>query len=212
MVTYVINQTDNDKAPILVPSKTVDQSSFPIALFGRQKLEYGELMNENILHLLENFACPEDESNPGNPDLERALDFTLGNPVEGQLWYNSTNELLYLRQENKWAPLTLQGEIAANFGSISHGEQLPLPVSSSGYVFSYDECAWIVGPRVYPEKLARMVCTTDPIDSTVDHRYVYQSGGGEVNGVVNYMIVAIRDNVNLGERYEDSIIFSDGFE
>lgn len=212
MVTYVINQADNDKAPTLVPSKTVDQSSFPIALFGRQKLEYGELMNENILHLLENFACPEDATNPGNPDLERALDFTLGNPVEGQLWYNSTNGFLYLREATQWTPLALEGEIAANFGSISHGEQLPLPVSSSGYVFSYDECAWIVGPRVYPERLARMVCTTDPVDSTVDHRYVYASGGGEVNGVVNYMIVAIRGNENLGSRYEDGFIFSDGFD
>jgi hypothetical protein len=198
MVTYVINQTDSGKDPILVSSKTVDQSSFPIALFGRQKLEYGELMNENILHLLENFACPEDSNNPCNPDIERALDFTLGNPVEGQLWYNSTDKLMYLRGANQWLPLTLEGEIAANFGSIAHGEQLPLPISSSGYVYSYDECAWIVGPRYYPETISNMVCTTDPIDSTVDHRYTYLSNGLEVTGIVNYMIVAIRDNVNLG--------------
>lgn len=212
MVTYVINQTDNDKEPVLVPSKTVDQSSFPIALFGRQKLEYGELMNENILHLLENFACPEDETNPGNPDLERALDFTLGNPVDGQLWYNSTDGYLYLRKDDVWVLLTLDGEISANFGAIAHGEQLPLPVSSTGYVYSYDECAWIVSPRNYEEGILRMVCTTDPTDSTVDHRYVYLGSTVEIEGTANYMIVAIKGNENIGTRYEDSVIFSDGFE
>lgn len=213
MVTYVVNQTDVDKAPTLVPSKTVDQSSFPIAIFGREKLEYGELMNENILHLLENFACPEDESNPGNPDLERALDFTLGNPVEGQLWYNSTNALLYIREGNAWVPITLNGEIAANFGSIAHGEQLPLPVSSTGYVFTYEECAWMVSPRYYPDgQLSEMTCTTDPADSTVEHQYTYLNSGTQVDGIVNYMIVAIRGNENLGTRFEDGIIFSDGFD
>jgi hypothetical protein len=199
MVTYVINQTDNDKAPTLVDPKTVDQSSFPIAIFGREKLEYGELMNENILHLLENFACPEDDSNPGNPDLTKALDYTLSNPVEGQLWYNSTDELLYIRDNGLWVAIALDGEVSANFGSVSHGEQLPLPVSSTGYTFSYEECAWLVAPRNYPDRISLMVCTTDPNDSTVTHQYRYIGSSTLIDGVVNYMIVAIRNNNNLGD-------------
>lgn len=197
MVTYVINYTDNSKTPISVEEKTINQS-LPIALFGRERLEYGELMNENILHLLENFACPEDSANPGNPDLAIALEHTLQNPVDGQLWYNSTKELIYLRQDGVWVPLSVYGEVAANYGTIADGNQLPLPVSDTGYVFSYDECSWIVGPFHYPDEIDYMRCYSDTDDSRVTMQYRVVGSGEIVSGLANYMIIGVRGNTNLG--------------
>lgn len=202
MVTYVINQTDSGKTPVNVPEKTVNQSDFAIALFGREKLQYGELMNENILHLLENFSCPE--GTPGNPELDPnamgggALDYTLSNATEGQLWYNETNGIMYMRHNSQWIPLSLKGDVAANYGSIAHGQQLPLPVSESGYVFDYPDCAWMVSPRHYPDEIGFMRCYTDTATATVTMQYTLIGDPTLINGTANYLIIGIRNNDNQG--------------
>lgn len=203
MVTYVINRTDINAPTINVAEKTVDQT-LPIAIFGRQKLEYGELMNENILHLLENFACPEDPSNPGNPlfssdPVKGALDHTLQNAIDGQLWYNITNELLYLRVDGVWVPLSMFNEVAANYGTIAHGEHIPLPVSSTGATFTYEECSWMVGPYNYPSEIDLMRCYTSTDDAQVTMQYSVPGSTSIVNGVANYMIIGIRGNKNKGD-------------
>lgn len=208
MVTYVINKTDSTKQTINVEEKSINQD-LPIALFGRERLEYGELMNENILHLLENFACPE--GTDGNPDLSKALDNTLENAIDGQLWYNSTDptdpdnpnagpfaQHLHVRSDGKWVPLSMFNEVAANYGTMAHGNQLPLPVSSTGVTFDYDECSWIVGPTAYPDEIGYMRCYTDTTDSTVTMQYSLEGSATLIDGVANYMIIGIKGNVNRG--------------
>ena len=68
-----INFTNStNKEPIIIEDKSVESStslSFP----GRNTNGYGQVINENFLHLMENFA------NTTPPK----------NPVEGQLWYDS---------------------------------------------------------------------------------------------------------------------------
>ena len=205
MVTYVINRTSTLNPSINVDEKTINQD-LSIALFGRERLEYGELMNENILHLLENFACPQDPNSPvvkpwivgDDSQGVGALTHTLENAVDGQLWFNSSDDYLYVLKNGMWVPLSLFGEVAANYGTASHGEQLPLPVSSTGETFTYDECSWMVGPFNYDEEISFMVCTTDTEDSTVTMQYKPVGSSTLVNGIVNYMIIGIRDNVNIG--------------
>jgi microcystin-dependent protein len=71
---YQINFTDSvNKGFIQVDDNSVNNEtslSFP----GRTKSDYGKLILENLLHLMENFA----NNNPPT------------NPVEGQLWYDTT--------------------------------------------------------------------------------------------------------------------------
>lgn len=197
MVTYNVNFTDDTEEPIGIEERAVD-NSLPITLFGRRKLEYGEEMNENILHLLENFACPEQTINgvgQGVPDLTVALEHTLANAIDGQLWYNSTQKVLYTRTGGVWVPLGHLGEVASNYGTILgdggiDNSQLPLPVSDTGYEFTYDECSWLVSPRTYDGVTAGMVCETDE-NAIVTH--TYNIDGSPVVGVVNYMIIGIRD-------------------
>jgi hypothetical protein len=75
-MAYVINKT-NGSILATVADGTVDTSS-SITLVGRNYSGYGEFLGENFIKMLEN------SSNSSAP----------GSPLEGQLWYDSTNDVL----------------------------------------------------------------------------------------------------------------------
>lgn len=85
---YIVNFTDKqNKSPITVfdnTSSTDTSLTFP----GRNVTGYGQIIAENFLHLLENFA--RDEENPP------------ANPVEGQLWYDTSNGFLKIWDSTNW--------------------------------------------------------------------------------------------------------------
>jgi microcystin-dependent protein len=73
-MAYQINFTDSvNKGSIQVDDNTVNTET-SLSLPGRNKSDYGQIVLENLLHILENFA----NNNPPR------------NPVEGQLWYDTT--------------------------------------------------------------------------------------------------------------------------
>lgn len=207
MVTYNVNWTDITKAGgayLSISDNEVNQDT-SIALFGRSKLEYGQLMNENILHLLENFSCPESSAiraidGIASPDLSQATDATLHNAVNGQLWYNETNATVYVKSDIGWKPLSKQNEVvAANWGTAAHGEQLPKPVlTATGAAIDYEYCSWIVSPLEHPEEFSIMRCYTDS-EANVVMEYTVPGSSTVYNGSVNYMIIGIVGNTNLGE-------------
>jgi hypothetical protein len=83
---YTVNFTDRDnKSPLEVfdnTSSTDTSLTFP----GRNVTGYGQTIAENFLALLENFASAEQPINP----------------IEGQLWYDSTNGFLQLYDGTNW--------------------------------------------------------------------------------------------------------------
>ena len=73
-MAYTVNFTDVvNKGSLTVDDGTVNQQT-SLALPGRNTTSYGTIIAENFLHLLENFAK---NTSPANP-------------VEGQLWYDTT--------------------------------------------------------------------------------------------------------------------------
>lgn len=76
---YTIDYSTSSKTPIVVNDGTVDTST-SISLIGKNYTRFGEILNENMLHLLENFASGTAPTNP----------------TEGQLWYDTTNSKLML--------------------------------------------------------------------------------------------------------------------
>jgi len=198
-VIYDLKKTDRTKTEITVDERTRLSSAVDLVLFGYKELEYGRELNENILHILENFACPEDPDDPGTPDTSRANYGKLdGRQTEGQFWYNSTQSILNFWDGVEWVPISNFGEdIGANWGQILHGEQLPRPESPSGYLFPYDECSWIVSPFNQVESMENMICRTDGA-ANVEMTYIYDGDLVETNAVANYLIVGIRANNNLG--------------
>ena len=73
-MAYTVNYTDlSQKGSIVVEDNTVNQQT-SLDLPGRNTTAYGTAIAENFLHLLENFA----------------FNTAPTNPVEGQLWYDTT--------------------------------------------------------------------------------------------------------------------------
>lgn len=208
MSSYELGFTDINVPIVLVDMNTIDNVSLDITLFGFTKLNYGRELNENFVHILEHFAVPQDSSNPGNPNLfQVSYDGTggsnalLSDPVTGQVWYNKTQSELrpYVWYNTVWNPLENFGQdVAANWGQIADGEQIPQPVSETGYVFPYEECSWIVSPFNQVEELVDMECLTDE-NAIVTMKYLYNGDSSQTSGIANYMIVGLKDNNNLGD-------------
>ena len=83
---YQVNFTDREnKTPITVYDNTSSQDT-SLTFPGRNVTGYGQIIGENFLHLLENFASADAPINP----------------VEGQLWYDTTNGVLQLYDNTNW--------------------------------------------------------------------------------------------------------------
>lgn len=198
---YNVKYTDSNKSPITVSEDSVDRDTLDVTLFGRAFQNYGEEVNEDLLNILENFACPESPLSTSEtdafPDLTMVSKNQLHHPVEGQFWYNSTRENIYFYDGVKWIPVPKRGTYAANWGQIIHGQQLPKPINQHGYTFDYDECIWSVAPANINGIIDSLNCNTDA-NATVTMQYRYANTEGFVNGIANYLIVGITGNVNSG--------------
>ena len=85
---YTIDYSQSSKTAIVVNDGTIDTST-SIGLIGKNYTRFGEILNENMLHLLENFA------NASAPS----------NPTEGQLWYDTANSQLKVYDNGVWSVL-----------------------------------------------------------------------------------------------------------
>ena len=88
-IDYTLNWSDNlNKNSILVVGESVDTTTTSLSLTGKGAVNWGEYLQENLLHLLENFA-----SNGTPPH----------NPTLGQTWYDATtNELKVYSVGSAW--------------------------------------------------------------------------------------------------------------
>jgi hypothetical protein len=84
-MAYTINKFNGEQL-IVLDDGTVDTST-SLGLVGRNYVGYGEIQNENFIYLLENFA------NDAPPSR----------PLKGQIWFNTTNNLAYVYDGNKWS-------------------------------------------------------------------------------------------------------------
>ena len=70
-----------------IPDYQYNDTAATMVLFGKGVTNYGQPMAESLIHLLENFAGP---TPPGLPAR-------LGEPMVGQLWYDTANRKLRVR-------------------------------------------------------------------------------------------------------------------
>ena len=100
-MAVIINKTDGTVLTTLQDG-AVDASSTNLSLIGRLYRNYGELVNENFVKLLENFA------NSSAPTT----------PIVGQLWYNTSSGLMNVYRSSGFISL-------ANLTSSSAAPNLP---------------------------------------------------------------------------------------
>ena len=84
-MAYNINLSKGDLLTV-VEDGTADISSASVALVGKNFPGYGEYINENFVHMVENFASA---SAPANQ-------------LTGQLWYDTTNGILKIWDSTAW--------------------------------------------------------------------------------------------------------------
>jgi len=86
-MAYEINKT-NGSSLITIEDNNIE-SIAGITLVGRSRSNYGEYINENLVRLTENFA------NSSGPT----------SPIIGQLWWDTSNDLLNIRTDTGWTPI-----------------------------------------------------------------------------------------------------------
>ena len=99
-MSYNVTFTNKNITPIQIADDEVNYN-LDLALFGYEEPLYGRSLQENFLHLLENFALGSLPNNDNLPNMADAslLDEAdnipvLHNPVNGQTWFNKTNSTL----------------------------------------------------------------------------------------------------------------------
>ena len=88
-MAYTINLTDGTILAT-IPDGTLDTTSCSMALPGKNYAGYGIYLDENFVHLLENSAN----------------DTAPGDPLVGQLWWDSSNELLQVWNGAVWKTIS----------------------------------------------------------------------------------------------------------
>ena len=129
---YTVNFTDREnKSPVTVFDNTENRDT-SIIFPGRNVTGYGQIIADNFLHLLENFASGAAPTNP----------------VEGQLWYNSLEGILQIWDNTQWkAASNIQKSTSEPSVETSRVGELWVDTTNQQlYVFSGS--SWIlVGPN-----------------------------------------------------------------
>lgn len=102
---YLVNYSDPAKDALTVSDNTINGPGQPaqatdLTFYGKNRVGYGETLNENFLHLIENFAHPQISESTPDPVV-------ISHPIEGQIWFNSTTKSLFVYTGTKWVPVKI---------------------------------------------------------------------------------------------------------
>jgi hypothetical protein len=144
----------------VVPDQTVDTTSSDLKFIGRNYAGYGEVQNENFLHLLENFR---------NTTAPRK-------PVIGQIWFDETNnKIKYRDSTSTWRSLTVTEVEATPPTSLTLKDQGNLWFDTDKNQISVWNGAEfiVVGPQQSPGfGVTRLVSTTIRDNGNTEHAII----------------------------------------
>ena len=165
---------------VSIDDQTIDSTATDLRLVGRNYSGYGEIQNENLLHLLENFA------NTSAPP--RA--------ILGQLWYDSTNKKIKVYDGNKFKPVggaessatAPSGFTVGDFWWDNQNEQINV---WNGTAFV------VVGPErspVYGDTSASPAVVKDSVGT--DQQIIKFQVGGEVIAIISRAEFTLNNTLN----------------
>lgn len=143
-MVYSIKNTRNTEIDT-VADNIMKVTNFGLRIPGKNYTSgYGESVAQNWLHIMENFACPNNGSDQPNPTNTNV---NLTNPTTGQQWYDTSNNKMRVWNDTIW-------EISSGAATASVVPPVTPVVGdvwfniTSKQLFVYDGTDWLlVGPE-----------------------------------------------------------------
>src|SRR6056300_1287321 len=147
-MAYKINNTFGTLL-VTLPDGTIDVATTDLTLIGKGYAGFGEKLNENLVKLLENF------NNTTAP----------ANKVQGQMWYDKTNNQINVYTGSKWKPVGSTSNSATAPTSAVQGDMWFDTTNTQLYV--YTGSAWtLIGPTTVAGSGVTQVFAESPEDNT----------------------------------------------
>jgi hypothetical protein len=147
-MAYKINNTFGTLLVTLADG-TIDVATTDLTLIGKGYAGFGEKLNENLVKLLENF------NNTTAPSKK----------VQGQLWYDKTNNQINVYTGSKWKPVGSATNSATAPTNAVQGDMWFDTTNTQLYV--YTGSAWtLIGPTTVAGSGVTQVITESPEDNT----------------------------------------------
>jgi len=144
--------------PVVVEDGTID-STFDIKLIGKNYAGYGEVQNENFLHLLENFA------GTGEPPRK----------ITGQIWFDSGENKLKFYDGIRFRT-TGGAEVGPSAPSnLSTGDFWFDDVNSQLYARAADESFVLIGPQTAPGLNTTQMKSRTVLDEAADPHAIIEA-------------------------------------
>jgi hypothetical protein len=180
-MAYKINNTFGTLLVTLADG-TIDVATTDLALFGKGYAGFGERLNENLVKLLENF------NNTTAPT----------NKVQGQLWYDKTNNQLNVYTGSKFKPVGSTTNSATAPSNAVQGDLWFDTTNTQLYV--YTGSAWtLIGPTTVSGSGVTQVITESPEDNTGVKRSILKLVTNDtVVGVVSNLAFTPSSTETLG--------------
>ena len=188
-MAYKINNTFGTLLVTLADG-TIDVATTDLTLIGKGYAGFGESLNENLVKLLENF------NNTTAPS----------NKIQGQLWYDKTNNQLNVYTGSKFKPVGSTANSATAPSNAVQGDMWFDTTNTQLYV--YTGTAWtLIGPTTVAGSGVTQVISESPEDDTGVKRSILKLVTNDtVVGVVSNLAFTPSSTETLG-----SALVSAGF-
>jgi hypothetical protein len=180
-MAYKINNTFGTLLVTLADG-TIDTATTDLTLIGKGYAGFGEKLNENLVKLLENF------NNTSAP----------ANKVQGQMWYDKTNNQINVYTGSKWKPVGSTSNSATAPTSAVLGDMWFDTTNTQLYV--YTGSAWtLIGPTTVAGSGVTQVFAESPEDNTGVKRSILKMVSNDtVVGVVSNLAFTPSSTETLG--------------
>jgi hypothetical protein len=169
-MAYKINNTFGTLLVTLADG-TIDVATTDLTLIGKGYAGFGEALNENLVKLLENF------NNTTAPS----------NKIQGQMWYDKTNNQINVYTGSKWKPVGSTANSATAPTNAVQGDMWFDTTNTQLYV--YTGSGWtLIGPTTVAGSGVTQVFAESPEDNTGVKRSILKL-------VANDAVVGVVSNI-----------------
>ena len=142
-MAYSIKDTRNNTVDTIADA-ALTTTDYGIQLPGKNYAGYGDAITQTLYPVLENFACPNSGSDtpvPINPTVD------LSNPVDGQLWFDTSDVKLRIWNGTSWGIVSSVTEVGPT-PPVGPSEGDLWFNSAANQLFAWDATQWLlIGPE-----------------------------------------------------------------